>query len=158
MNAVVTCRKCGNDFKAAARRCPHCHTLYDQLASSARIRQRPATRVLHLVMRIAPAGSSLADARPIPLDEGVRTMVGREADGVIGDVMDEEETAFEDVSRVHVHLTAKGREVIVEDVSLRGTYVNDTRLAPYEKQAFSVPVTLRLASGCYVRVELERVP
>jgi hypothetical protein len=157
MNVMVTCRKCGNDFRSAAGRCPICYTLLVASAPLSRTGRRPATKVLQLVIRIAPTGGDLSQARPIPLEEGVQLMVGREADGEVGDLMDEAEDAYEDVSREHVYLTADGRDVLVRDVSRRGTYVNDRRLITDEQVRFSAPVTLRLASGCFIRVELERL-
>ena len=121
-------------------------------------RAKPPTRAQRLVIRIVPIGTALTDAVPIPLEEGVRTLVGRESVGPIGSVMDALEAEFPDVGREHMYLTARGQEVEIDDNSQFGTWVDGRRLGRGEPVSLRVPVTLRLASGCIVEVRLERTP
>jgi hypothetical protein len=145
---MVPCPFCQNEISRSARSCVHCNRAQPP-------RAKAPTSSLWLVMRIAPVGWDLLTARPIELVEGVATMVGRESQGDIGKVMDAIEHVVDDVSREHVWLTARGRQLEIRDVSSRGTFIDDDRI-PRDEQTFrAVPVSLRLASGCIVDVQLE---
>jgi hypothetical protein len=154
VNELVDCAGCGQKIRHSARSCVYCDTPRSGGNAAA---SPSSTRNRLLIMRITPPGGNLTAARPIPLEEGVRTMIGREAGGAIGDVMDAAGDEFDDVSRTHVYVTARGRQVEVEDRSMRGTFHRDNRLTLGQRTRLPTPVTLRLASGCFISIQLERV-
>ena len=87
---------------------------------------------------------------PIPVEPGKVTLGRLSSDDRIGKALN----PYDDVGRYHATLVVRGNRVEVTDEnSKHGTTVDDRRLPTGGTEIFDLPVMIRLASICYVRVE-----
>jgi hypothetical protein len=143
----TTCSNCGRTVRATGGLCPFCdHSL-----------PKTTRRGANLVMRIAATGGLLKEAPPQLLPDGEKTMLGRH-DGPVGDFIARHgEEHFLEVSREHMWVQADGRDVIVYDnASQNGTFVEGKRLTARFETRYQTPITIRLASLIWVRIEVEQ--
>jgi hypothetical protein len=159
--AELTCPECGNPRRGNTPVCLWCNYVFgaalasvDALVTPTPIVREPSRNTNPSGVPPLPLSPALliigAAGVPIPVEPG-EVILGRlSSDDRIGKALN----PYDDVSRYHTALTVRGSHVEVRDLgSMHGTRVENRRLTAGETEYFDLPVMLRLASGCYVRVE-----
>ncbi|MEU8241762.1 FHA domain-containing protein [Actinoplanes missouriensis] len=152
-------RKCFNQRCQAAlgdgvEVCPLCGRVQPGAESAPQpaVRRDKTTAGSKAIIRIGTRDTFERASRLVIADEST-IMVGRATPGDIGAALDHEDERFGDVSREHLTLHVDGYQVEVTDHSTRGTYMGDVKLPRGVTKSFPIPLTLRLASRCWMRIE-----
>ena len=86
----------------------------------------------------------------IALPPGCRVLLGRDPESPAAEVL----RSYDNVSRRHLELAAIDGGVLVRPLPSRnGTYVEGHPLAAEQERVLTVPVTVRMAANCFVRIE-----
>ncbi|MEU4560075.1 FHA domain-containing protein [Actinoplanes sp. NPDC023936] len=92
-------------------------------------------------------------ASPLLVADERLIVIGRGTPGEIGDALDHEDDRFGDVSRKHLVLRVDGYQAEVTDHSALGTYVDGVKLPRNVSKWFPIPLDIRLARECWMRIE-----
>lgn len=148
------CSECRALLRAGAEVCSVCGL--DQPAdgdwAEQPTRREKQTAGLTATVRIGTR-DDFADAPPLVLPDGGPIVIGRETPGEIGDALDYPDERFGDVSRKHLMLRVDGYQVVVTDKSALGSYVDEVKLRPDYPERFPIPLDIRLAGRCWMRIE-----
>lgn len=148
------CFKCMAVLRAGAEVCPVCGR--DQPAADdwadPSVRREKQTAGLKATIRIGMR-DDFAKAAPLVLPDGGSIEIGRGSPGEIGDALDFPDERFGDVSRVHLSLRVDGYQVVVTDKSALGSYVDEVKLRPGVPERFPIPLDIRLAGRCWMRID-----